>query len=162
MRFRLEVPASGKIPSANYLAKIIIVINNNINVSRFNGTVPDNPTQNRKIRGGPIYAKDEVLLLCRKNKLELWTDESISDSQKWGMDLPGIATLIASAVQRGTFKCSEWCIRAAWETVGALEVNCIPSAASIRFVFSVPISVSSSRHRYVVTAYRAPRGPGYL
>ena len=41
------------------------------------------------------------------------------------MDLPGIATLIASAVQRGTFKCSEWCIRAAKGPWAACDVYTI-------------------------------------
>jgi hypothetical protein len=99
---------------ANCLAKIIIVINNRANVSRFEGQVPSCETQQcRKIRRGPIYDKDEVILLCEARKIQLWTKGAIVDTQKWELDTDDIAEMIIYAMRRGRFRCSEWCIQKA-------------------------------------------------
>jgi hypothetical protein len=92
-------------------AKFIIVINN-INVSRFDGDVPYcQDSRCRKISGGPIYSEDEVLLLAQEQRIQLWTRGSIVDAQKWSLDMDEIAEMIIHAIQKGVFKCSEWCIQ---------------------------------------------------
>lgn len=99
---------------ANCLAKIIIVINNKTNVSRFEGQVPCCETQQcRKIRRGPIYDKGDVLLLCEAHNIQLWTRGSIVDAQKWNLDMDDISEMIIHAMHRGVFRCSEWCVQKA-------------------------------------------------
>lgn len=93
------------------VAKVITVINNRINVSRYNGTPPDQgaPDSARRINGGPIYDQQEVSDLALKIAVELWTRESQRDARKWYGDTEDVANLIEIAVKKGRFLGSFWC-----------------------------------------------------
>jgi hypothetical protein len=63
----------------------------------------------RKVAGGPKYPLDDIQKLLDANMLNLWTRECQSDVRELDLDLPGVASLIEDAIQRGRFKNSEWC-----------------------------------------------------
>lgn len=98
------------------------MINNKINVSRFDGIIPCSSSPDRSIPGGPLYPRDEVLLLSQANKIELWSVGSIRDAEKWELDQDSIAGLITSAMQAGAFKSSEWCLQGSFGPWAACDV----------------------------------------
>lgn len=85
---------------------------NNVNISRFNGTVPDSVDANRAIPGGPLYPHEEVLTLLGEkgcNSLIPWTRKCKDDLQKYSMDTEDAMELVCRCLHNGQFLGSEWC-----------------------------------------------------
>lgn len=93
------------------LAELITVINNPINVSRYDGTPPQPGAVGRtlKIPGGPLYKKEDVISLASSESIFLWTKDAARDAQKWYGNTSEIALLIVEAIKTGKFKGSFWC-----------------------------------------------------
>lgn len=79
------------------------------------GQCPGNPPprnagdKERKVAGGPKYAKADVLALLQAIRVRLWTKDCVTDVAKLGLDLEGAASLASEAVLHGRFKGSVWC-----------------------------------------------------
>jgi hypothetical protein len=81
---------------------------NNHNVSAYNAAIPQNE-QNRLVIG-PIYSKDDVLALCKKNKLTLWSNGSIKDARLYNLDAAQICQYITTALSTdGAYQNTQWC-----------------------------------------------------
>lgn len=87
------------------------MINNRINVSRYDGAPPEQnaPERARMINGGPLYDRQEVIDLASQDSVNFWTRDAGRDARKWYGDVSDVAELIKIAVQRGRFIGSFWC-----------------------------------------------------
>lgn len=85
------------------------MINNQINVSQFDGDPPASDKAPRKIAGGPLYPREAWQALANAKNLQLWSNGAIKDAQKWNLSTNDVAELLGLALQRGRFKGSEWC-----------------------------------------------------
>ncbi len=83
-------------------------------VSRFSGPPSPDAAPGRKIGGGPLYPKDEVLeLLATRGAaaVHAWSRDCIRDVQKLELDADDLAGLIREAVCSGRFRGAEWCVQ---------------------------------------------------
>ncbi len=91
---------------------IITIVVNNINISRFTGSVPTAIDANRAISGGPLYQPEDVLaFLSEKGFKSLipWTRKCKDDLQKYSMDTENAMDLVCRCLRTGQFLGSEWC-----------------------------------------------------
>ena len=86
------------------LAELIIVINNPINVSKFNGPPPASIYDSRIICDGPIYCREEWLALAKAKKLNFWTRDSARDAANLSLSAGDIADLLVLALEQGRFR----------------------------------------------------------
>ena len=87
---------------------------NNINVSRYEGQVPDGKNVELVISHTPLYAPEEVLALLNRhgeNALTTWTKDCVSDVQKMSFDNTDLVELIRQALQSGRFISAQWCVQ---------------------------------------------------
>lgn len=82
-------------------------------VSRFQGPPPV-PEQgaDRRIPGGPLYPKADVLALLDREVVEAvkpLTDKCLREVENLAFDKKDLVTLIRQAVTSGHFRNSEWC-----------------------------------------------------
>jgi hypothetical protein len=96
------------IPGGIWLAKIIIMINNNTNLSCYTGTPPSDG-QSRNIKGGPIYTHTVVAGLSKKGAVTFWTKDAGVNACDLNLDTRDVAHLITIALDSGKFLQSEWC-----------------------------------------------------
>ena len=85
------------------------MIKNSMNVSRFDGTPPQNDDEPRSILLGPLYPAFEVESLAESVNVSPWSNGAIKDAQKWCLSNEDIADLIQLAVTKGIYAGSEWC-----------------------------------------------------
>jgi hypothetical protein len=82
---------------------------NNQNVSKYNGKPPVSSNADGIIYGGPLYAADEILPLCKEHSLFLWPNAAL-DARKWNLQPAELCSLIIKAVNEGNYLNSQWCI----------------------------------------------------
>ncbi len=86
---------------------------NAINVSKYSGTPPSEGTDKRarKIKGGPLYSKEELLplLINSSSTIIAWTDKCKRNLQEESLDVSDVAQFIKVCLRSGNFKGSEWC-----------------------------------------------------
>jgi hypothetical protein len=85
---------------------------NNINISRYNGSMPASMDDNRAIPGGPLYQPEEVLALLGEKGFESlipWTRKCKDDLQKYSIDTEDAMALVCRCLRIGQFLGSEWC-----------------------------------------------------
>lgn len=85
------------------------MINNPINVSKFNGPPPASIYDSRIICDGPIYCREEWLALAKAKKLNFWTRDSARDAANLSLSAGDIADLLVLALEQGRFRGSQWC-----------------------------------------------------
>jgi hypothetical protein len=82
-------------------------------ISRFQGPPPvPEQGEDRRIPGGPLYPKVDVLELLDREGAEAvkpLTDKCIREVADLAFDSEEIATLVRQAVTSGRFRNSEWC-----------------------------------------------------
>lgn len=78
-------------------------------VSLYGAKLPE-VGKKRKIQGGPLYDKDQILpLLTEEENIIAWTSKCRDDLQKWRFDMADVAELISICLDKGEFMDSEWC-----------------------------------------------------
>jgi hypothetical protein len=94
------------------LARLTIMVNT-MNVSKYSDAPPPEGVDNaaRKIKGGPLYSKEEILPLLANDGSAViaWTNKCKADLQKESLDVTDVAQYIRVCLRSGTFKGSEWC-----------------------------------------------------
>ena len=85
------------------------MINKSVNISAFDGAVPEGDSPERRYPQGPVYPIESVVTLAEKTALEYWTRGAALDAQKWRLDHQDTAQLIIQALKTGQFLVSEWC-----------------------------------------------------
>ena len=85
---------------------------NNINLSSYVGSLPASENAGRKIMGGPLYERNQVLSVLSQgvSVISPWTRKCISDLKKYSMDHADVLELLKCALTTGIFKGSEWCV----------------------------------------------------
>lgn len=63
----------------------------------------------RKVSGGPKYAKADVLSLLGASAITIWTVRCGKHIQMLGLDMSEVADIVTEAISKGKFICSEWC-----------------------------------------------------
>ncbi len=100
---------------------------NNINLSNYVGSLPASENAGRKIMGGPLYERNQVLSVLSQgvSVISPWTRKCISDLKKYSMDHADVLELLKCALTTGIFKGSEWCIAkpgGAWAACDSYQV----------------------------------------
>jgi len=68
----------------------------------------------RKIRGGPLYSKEELLALIAElgaDGINHWTQKCMRDIQALNLDKYDVWDLVRHALNTGNYLDSEWCAR---------------------------------------------------
>lgn len=96
------------------LEKLTIMVNTLINVSAYEGAIPDDlhlSDATRKIPGGPIYRSNDILNILEADEdvIHLWTRKCISDLRKFDSNHDDVKRYLRIALKSGKFKGSEWC-----------------------------------------------------
>ena len=103
------------------------MINNRTNVSRYDGSPPaDASDQSRKIAGGPLYPKREVLALLSPTAVNFWSRGAVADQQKWKINAQDARDLVQAALHTGRYLGAEWCVQKAdgpWAACDAYVVS---------------------------------------
>ena len=87
--------------------KITIMVSKKI-VSLYGTKLPE-VDQERDIKNGPLYDKDQILQLLEEKNITLWTSKCVIDLQYWEIDLEDVPELIRTGLDKGTFLGSQWC-----------------------------------------------------
>ena len=100
---------------------------NNINLSNYVGSLPASENAGRKIMGGPLYERNQVLsvLSLGVSVITPWTRKCISDLKKYNLDHSDVLELLKCALTTGVFKGSEWCVAksgGAWAACDSYQV----------------------------------------
>jgi len=100
---------------------------NNINLSNYVGSLPASENASRKIMGGPLYERNQVLsvLSLGVSVISPWTRKCISDLKKYNLDHSDVLELLKCALTTGIFKGSEWCVAkpgGAWAACDSYQV----------------------------------------
>lgn len=94
---------------------------NTKNVSLFGGT-PPSPMQGRaKIPGGPLYKADEVIRALATAPPRFATSKCAANAQDLAISAEQAGQMIASAINRGRYRDSEWCVLGNNGTVAACD-----------------------------------------
>lgn len=86
-----------------------MVINNRVNVSRFDGLLPQSDDESREIDSGPLYMMADVQSLVATQRIDFWSRGAVEDAQKWSLSIEDVAELIKLAMESGHYKGTEWC-----------------------------------------------------
>lgn len=88
------------------------MVNNQLNLSAYEGVPPSDDQASRTIMGGPLYDMAAMLLVLAQGESAIvpWTRKCISDLKKYEMAHDDVVDLIRTALARGNFKGSEWCV----------------------------------------------------
>lgn len=83
---------------------------NNQNVSFYTGNPPKS-NHRRPMLAGPLYSSEQVIDLCKKESLVLWTEKSKLDARDYRLTIPELAEYIQKCFEVGRYEASEWCLK---------------------------------------------------
>jgi hypothetical protein len=94
--------------------------------SRFRD-LPPSLSQDRKIKGGPLYATEDLLTLLAEQGsagVIAWTRNARAELQRLNLDDEALLELIRAAITEGKYHGSEWCEQSpggAWSACDAYQ-----------------------------------------
>lgn len=87
------------------------MVNTQRNVSAYQSDPPAEGHANRRIVGGPLYNKADVLSVLKQGDQALitWTRKCAHDLQRLAFDITDVRALIGETLSIGKYRNSEWC-----------------------------------------------------
>jgi hypothetical protein len=144
------------------------MVNTLINVSAYQGAPPDDLDTNkasRKILGGPIYDKDDILKVLEggEDAISPWTKKCISDLKKYEISHDEVENYIRIALASGKFKGSEWCkgkkdgVYAACDSYQILVKEWVPAAhKEMTFEYYVKFAIGKLGNLMLIISCHPP------
>lgn len=85
------------------------MVNNRINVGKWDGEPPPVKGADQKISGGPLYSPADLEPLLLAGHVYFWTRGCVTDAANLSLDEADAGALIWDAITHGRYHCSEWC-----------------------------------------------------
>ncbi len=127
-----------------------IIKANNRNVSAYNGAPPKG-SASRFIGSGPLYDKQQVSELCKKEQINFFTKAAVRDARNLSLEIPELAKLIQRALNEGKYENSQWCQKeddGPWAACDSYEIEIyrfmLPECEEILVKLYVKFAISKS------------------